>query len=90
MALENPDTLGRAMKLVFQSDRLSRSMTRNEWKAAWRWKRQTEKTLALYEARMQEQFNLLAADLSAYGTAYSLADKIINPALVIYPDPSEN
>lgn len=77
------------MILVFNPERLSRSINRKEWKEIWRWKRVTEKQLA---KSVEEQIGLLVA----YGTTMpeymrkDMIDVIVNPPLCIYSMPEGN
>lgn len=77
------------MILVFNPSRLSRSITRKEWKEIWRWKRVTERQLA---KSISEQIQLLAT----YGTTMpeymrkDMIDAIVNPPVCIYPIPTDN
>lgn len=73
------------MRLIFDSTRIPRSTTRQEWKGIWRWKRLTEKALSKEEAQMRE-------NLAIYGTTLPLTvkedmyNRLINPPVIIYPD----
>lgn len=77
------------MILVFNPERLSRSINRKEWKDIWRWKRVTEKQLA---KSISEQIQLLGA----YGTTMpeymrkDMIDRLIHPPVCIYPMPDDN
>lgn len=75
--------------LVFNPERLSRSITRKEWKDIWRWKRVTERTI---KKSLAEQIVLLAT----YGTTMpvgmrrEMIDVITNQPLLMYPMPADN
>lgn len=75
------------MMLVFNPERLSRSITRDEWRDIWRWKRVTEKQL---RKSVEEQIGLLVA----YGNNMpqkirrDIIDVVVNPPLLMYPDPT--
>lgn len=77
------------MNLVFNASSLSRSITRSEWKEIWRWKRLTERRL---KKSVEEQIAMLVA----FGTNMpkhvreDIVDLLINPPLMIYPDPKGN
>ncbi len=77
------------MNLIFNATSLSRAITRAEWKEIWRWKRLTEKRM---KKSVEEQIALLVA----FGTTMpkhirsDMVDTIINPPLMIYPDPKGN
>lgn len=77
------------MLLVFNPERLSRSINRKEWKEIWRWKRVTEKQLA---KSISEKIQLLAT----YGTTMpeymrkDMVDVIVNPPVLMYPFPKDN
>lgn len=76
------------MILVFNPERLSRSITRQQWQEIWRWKRTTEQRL---KRSLEEQIALL----SIYGATmpYTIRneriDVIVNPPLLMYPMPTE-
>lgn len=77
------------MLLVFNPERLSRSINRKEWKEIWRWKRVTERQL---KKSLGEQIGLLVA----YGTTMPehmrkyMVDVVVNPSLLMYPFPKDN
>lgn len=77
------------MQLVFNATSLSRSITRQQWKEIWRWKRLTGRRL---KKSVEEQIGLLVA----YGTNIpshirkDMIDVIVNPPLMIYPDRKGN
>lgn len=76
------------MMLVFNPERLSRSITRDEWRDIWRWKRVTEKQL---RKSVEEQIGLLVA----YGNNMpqkirrDIIDVVVNPPLLMYPFPED-
>ena len=69
--------------LYFNPSKFPRTITRKEWRDIWRWKRVTEKQLAI-EARAQIE------SLHYYGTTMprhirdEMLDNIINPPLLIH------
>lgn len=77
------------MLLVFNPERLSRSINRKEWKEIWRWKRVTEKQL---KRSIEEQIGLLVA----YGSTMpqyirkDMVDVVVNPPLLVYPFPEND
>lgn len=77
------------MILVFNPSRLSRSITRKEWKDIWRWKRVTEKQL---KKSVEEQIGLLIAYGATMpdGLRRDIIDVVTNPPLLIYPFPTGN
>lgn len=73
------------MLLVFNQASLPRTITQQQWKEIWRWKRVTEQRL---KKSIEEQIALL----SIYGTTMpkhvrnDMINVIVNPPLMIYPD----
>lgn len=73
------------MLLVFNQASLPRTITKQQWKEIWRWKRVTEQRL---KKSIEEQIALL----SIYGTTMpkhirnDMIDVIVNPPLMIYPN----
>lgn len=71
--------------MIFNPERLPRTTTRDEWRVIWRRKRDLEKKC---RAMMDEHAkNLREAGPIPLDIRRALADKIINPPAVIYPDP---
>lgn len=75
------------LRLSFNPGMIPRTTTRDEWRAMWRWKRETEKALRReHDQRVQ--------NIVAYGNTHpeifkSLADDIVNPPLMVRAWPDE-
>lgn len=72
------------MELIFQPDRIPRTMTRQEWKEAYRWLRQTRNIL---KKNLEEQIHLL----NVYGNTMpdrmrnGIIDNIVYPPIIVFP-----
>jgi hypothetical protein len=71
------------LALAFNPDKISRSTTRAQWAEIHRWKRVVEKKLQAETLRQIE-------NLSIYGSthpelAMRIADRIVDPPMMIYP-----
>lgn len=75
------------LRLSFNPAALPRTTTREQWRAIWRWKRETEKAFRReHDQRVQ--------NLIAYGNTHpeifkSLADELINPPILVRHGPTK-
>ena len=77
------------MKLLFIVQKFPRSMTKEEWREVWRWKRLTEKKLAKNEEEMVKVWR----DVAVYGIGWAkvregIVEHLTNPPFLI-PDKME-
>jgi hypothetical protein len=70
------------MMLYFNPRQLPRSMTRQQWRNTWRWKRVTEAQLA---ARERDQLKLLVTHghIMTRRTLENILDNAINPPIYV-------
>ena len=71
------------MILIFNANKISRSMSKSEWHKCWRWKRVTEKQLrAGVEAKLK-----VIRDVPDLPESYrrDIISEITNPPVVIFP-----
>lgn len=77
------------MLFVFNPSRLSRSITRKEWKEIWRWKRVTEKRLVEELERQRQNFIAFHTTMPSY-MKKDIMEQMIYPPILIYPAPKDN
>jgi hypothetical protein len=86
------------VKILFVPEKLSRSLSKEEWKKCDRWRRVTQKVLAQYDKEMLELATEMTTNAVLYGSSDSehvrkmqqdLYDKIINPPLLLGPHMDE-
>lgn len=72
------------MKLYFNILTIPRTITREEWKRLWQWKRITEKDLQLQE---EKKVNMLRryGDVMPLETKSRMIDEMVNPPLLLGP-----
>lgn len=69
------------LKLVFNPEKLPRTMTKAEWKKCWRWKRRVEHELIKTE---ELELEALRSDIPRY-IKVDIAARLINPPLLVFP-----
>lgn len=69
------------IQLLFQPGRLPRTMTREEWREVWRWKRLTQKRLNQEAEFIQSRL----ADVAIFGRS-EILESFIRPPIMVYPD----
>lgn len=73
------------IRLIFQPERIPRTTTRAQWREIDRWRRVTEKRLRGWREEQSREIGQIALaghrDLAA-----RMAERLINPAVMIYPE----
>lgn len=74
------------MILYFQPQNLPRTMTREEWREAYRWVRITTKRLEkLHSEHLENLRAIIADDTASHKLRMQAVEKIINPPMMVYP-----
>lgn len=79
------------IKLIFQPERIPRTTTRAEWHKMWQWKRSTERIMDDITERNREAIAKSMEEVLIYGysTIKIDIDGMINPVIMVYPQPTE-
>lgn len=77
------------MMLLFNPDKLPRTMTRAEWKECDRWRRVTQQVLKKAVDQQMMDFAVYGSTMPA-GSREAAVSRIINPPVLLHPsaDPS--
>jgi len=66
------------LQLYFNPQKFPRTITREEWREIWRWKRITEK-------KLREEMSRQLANLATYGITHpEYLERFVNPPLLVH------
>jgi len=71
------------IQLSFNLRSFPRTIGRKEWREIWRWKRCTEKELAIHAKRQMEDFVTFGSTMPAT-TRADIMNKMVNPPILMH------